>query len=130
MSVIRDLLPAGFTYKIGSVSGGITGAEPNSTMHQGRERLDWKFSPAFQLLSGPTRTLVFEATASVQAGDYLNEVWVTFDEFADRLYSWPAGAVKVMGAFQIGASNSDTAVSAEMWIGTDSFIVAQWDLKR
>ena len=114
------------------VDGGndITGAEPSSTVHQGRERLDWNFSPDFQLLSAQTRTLVFEATADVAAGDYWSEVWVTFDEFADRLYSWPTGAISVMGAFETTASDGDTEVSTEIWIGSDSFIVAEWDLSR
>lgn len=63
MSRIRDLLPGSFLYIGGSTSGTVTSADPNAVMFQGRQRLDWSFSPARQIQPGDTRTLVFKATA-------------------------------------------------------------------
>lgn len=130
VSKVRDLLPEGFSYAVGSVSGDITLDEPNSTMHQGRERLDWNLSPPVVISSGQTATLGFDADAIVVAGDYPNEVWVTIDELTHQVYSWPTAVVQVMGTFEASATDAGTGVSSEIWVGSDAVVVAEWEVQR
>ena len=128
MSQVRDLLPEGFAYVPGSTSGDVTIADPTTTMHQGSERLDWSFDPSFLVPSGDTRTIVFLADATAEPGDFWNQVWVTFDEFVDKLYSWPTAPVTVMGVFETAATDGQATVDSELWIGawsTDSRSASQ-----
>ncbi|MCH8087639.1 MAG: DUF11 domain-containing protein [Chloroflexi bacterium] len=130
MSQLRDLLPAGFSYKVGSTSGDITLVDPHTTLFQGRERLDWDFSPSLSIPSGVIKTVSFDVEAQVAAGDYWNEVWATFDELTYSAYTWPTSSIEVMGVLKSSATGGDTLVYAEVWVGTSSYIVDQWELNR
>ena len=129
MSRLRDYLPDGFTYVAGSTGGDVTSADPTATMFQGRQRLDWDFSPKVQVASGTTRTLTFQAEATAEPGDYWNEVWVTFDEFAEPVYTWPTAVVNIMGVFETTATDGESTATSEVWVGTDSFIITQWGME-
>ncbi|MDP3064663.1 MAG: hypothetical protein Q8O40_15885 [Chloroflexota bacterium] len=130
MSKIRDLLPPGLFYVSGSTTGDITTANPNTTMFQGSQRLDWDFSPKHQIPAGATRTLSFQATATAAPGKYWNEVWVTVDEFAYSIYSWPTAVVQAMGVFESSASDGQSTASSEVWVGSDTYAVASWEITR
>lgn len=123
MSKARDLLPPSFSYVAGSTSGNVTTSDPTTTSFQGRQRLDWDFYPAKRILPGQTKTITFDAQAQVAPGDYWSDVWITFAEFADTIYTWPSGVIKVMGIVKSVSTEGDTTTASEIWIGTDSFFV-------
>ncbi len=130
MSRLRDLLPEGFSYVSGSTSGDITSDDPASMMWQGRNRLTWDFNPDVQFQPGETRTLAFDVEAIVEPGFYWNEVWATFDEFGYTYYTWPSAAVEAMAVYQITATDGESTVSLEVWLGFDSYIVKRWEISR
>jgi uncharacterized repeat protein (TIGR01451 family) len=136
MSQLRDLLPpAGFAYVPVSVTGNITNREPTLTSVNGREHMQWDFSPALRVLPGQTKTLSFQATAIAPPGDYYNEVWVTFDQFSDPfgnrvpVYTWPTARIKVMSVIETlsDTPDGDSAI-ARIWIGSDSYLITESDL--
>ena len=130
MSLVRDLLPTGFLYLAGSTTGDLTTADPNDTMFQGRQRLDWVFSPKLQLTPGQSSILIFQADAVAAAGDYWNEVWVTLDEFSYSVYTGPTAVVNVMSITETSATDGMHTVSSEVWVGTSSHIVNEWTITR
>ncbi len=131
VSQVRDWLPTGgFTYVLGSTSGDITSADPNSTVWQNRNRLDWSFSPKFQIQPGATLTLSFQAQASAAPGEYYNEVWVTTDELPYAAYTWPTATVRVMAVFTITATDGETTAHAEVWVLPGSYLLTQFDVSR
>ena len=130
MSLTRDLLPASFTYVADSTSGTITSANPTTTFFQGKQRLDWSFLPKVQFQPGETKTLVFQAQATLNGGDFWNEAWATFDEFASSVYTWPTALVKAAGVFEIAASDGRTKTSSELWLGDDFSSTQQWNLGK
>ena len=130
ITLIRDSLPADFLYVVGSTTGDITAADPTATMKQGRQRLDWELAPAVQVQPAETKTLVFEAQASVGGGDYWNEVWVTLDEFANPAYTWPSALVTIMGVFETSATDGAATAEAEVWIGVGTHVVMHWEVTR
>ena len=78
-----DVLPVGFNYKLTSTSGDITGDDPPATLlTDGRWQLDWTFSGGFSVQPGASHTLVFQAEAQVDKGNYSNEAYALFFEFA------------------------------------------------
>jgi uncharacterized repeat protein (TIGR01451 family) len=136
MSQLRDLLPpAGFAYVPVSVTGNITNREPTLTSVNGREHMQWDFSPALRVLPGQTKTLSFQATAIAPPGDYYNELWVTFDQFSDPfgnrvpVYTWPTARIKVMSVIETlsDTPDGDSAI-ARIWIGSDSYLITESDL--
>ncbi len=130
MSRLRDLLPQDFTYISGTTSGGITSDDPQSMLWQDRNRLIWDFVPNKQFQPGETKTLTFDVAAIMQPGFYWNEVWATFDEFAYTYYTWPSATVEVMAPFEITATDGETTVSSEVWLGFDSHLINQWGIIR
>lgn len=130
ISKVRDRLPGGFLYVIGTTGGDITGAEPSTMMQQGSQRLDWDFSPDYQISPGETRTLTFDTTASVPSGDYFNEVWLTIAEFTDTIYTWPTALVKIMSATETTAQSGETSAIGEVWANDGSYITSKWQIYR
>ena len=134
VSRIKDLLPKGFLYTGGSTAGTITSGDPADKLdtQTERQRLDWDLTPKLEIQTGETRTLVFKAQAAVSPQDYWNDVWVTFDkgEFAEPVYTWPTALVKVMSVFETTASDGQSLVYSEVWIGTDSHVVKRWVVER
>ncbi|MBI2916720.1 MAG: isopeptide-forming domain-containing fimbrial protein [Chloroflexi bacterium] len=129
MSLIRDYLPSGFSYVTGSTSG-VTTAEPTGTQWQGRQRLDWSFSPKHQVQPGGTMTLTFQAQATAAPGEYWNEAWVTVDEFTNPLYTWPTAKVQVMAVFTAGASDGQSTANLELWSLPGSYAISQFEITR
>lgn len=130
VSRVRDLLPLGFLYGAGSTSGDIAQEDPNTTNFQGRQRLDWNFVPRLQIYPGETRTLSFEAEATVEPGRYWNDVWTDLDELAESVYTWPTAMIETMGVFEASATNGESTALTKMWIGLDSYEVTQWVIAR
>ena len=136
MSKVRDRLPVsdpangGFAYVLGSATSSIpmpipgTHTESNPT----RQRIDWDFSPSHTITSGESVSMSFDATAAVLAGDYWNEVWVTFDELPTPLYTWPTGVVKVLSVIVTCSTDGETAAVSELWLGTDVNVLSQLDI--
>jgi uncharacterized repeat protein (TIGR01451 family) len=130
MSKIRDRLPGGFLYVVGTTGGDITGAEPSTMIQQGSQRLDWDFSPDYQIPPGENRTLTFDANASAPSGDYFNEVWLTINEFADTIYSWPTALIQIMSASETIAQSGETSATGEIWANDGSFVTSKWQNSR
>ena len=130
MSKIRDRLPGGFMYVVGTAGGDITGAEPSTMIQQGSQRLDWNFSPDYQIPPGETRTLTFDAIASVPPGDYFNEVWLTIAEFTDTIYTWPTALIKIMSAAETSAESGGLSAIGEVWANDGSYVTSKWQIYR
>ena len=130
MSKIRDRLPVDFLYVVGTVGGDITGAEPSTMIQQGAQRLDWNFAPDYEIPSGETRTLTFDASATVPAGDYFNEVWLTIDEFTDTIYTWPTALVQIMSATETTAQSGGISATGEVWANDGSYVTNKWKISR
>lgn len=130
MKRVRDLLPEGFLYAVGSTGGTVTADDPSTTMQQGQQRLTWDFNPGHGIAPGVTETITFTASGQVAAGDYWNEVWVTLDEFSHSVYTWPTSIVRAMGVLQTTATSGDGTASSEVWVGTDSYIVQGLEVTR
>lgn len=129
VSRVRDLLPEGFSFAAGSAEG-MTALDPATTMFQGRQRLDWDFSPSKVVVPGEVTSLKFVATAQVGAGEYWNEVWVAIDELDDSVYSWPVARVEAMGVVSTTANSGQSESAVEVWVGTNSHVISEWDISR
>jgi hypothetical protein len=99
-------------------------------MFQGSQRLDWNFNPDVEILAGQVRTLTFQASATMAPGEYWNQVWVDLDEFSYSAYSWPTALVEAMGVFQTDATDGESTASSEIWLGSDAYLVAYWEISR
>ncbi|MBI4310805.1 MAG: DUF11 domain-containing protein [Chloroflexi bacterium] len=130
MSLIRDMLPAGFTYVAGSTTGDITTADPQTTLQQGRQRLDWTLSPTVAAQPGAQLTLTFQTQAALGPGEYWNEAWITFDEFSYTLYTWPSAVVTAMGVVSTTAAAGTMTSNAEIWVGSGMYGLAGWYITR
>ena len=130
LTQVRELLPVGSSYIPGSTFGDLTFADPTITTFQGQERLDWDFVPSEQILPGEVKTLYFEAEASLEPGKYYKEVWLSFNQFTNPVYSWPTALVEAMGVLETQATNGGTTSSSEVWVGSDSYVITGTDLLR
>lgn len=130
VSNVEDRLPPGFLYVPGSTTGDLTADDPSITLWQGRQRLQWGFTPQQSIPPGETRTLAFYAGAAVGPGDYWNEVWVTFDELPDPVYTWPTALVEVMSMFRVTATDGETETYAELWLGSATHVFNDWEIAR
>ena len=128
VSNVRDLLPVGFLYVPGSTTGDLTGQEPRTMFQQGRQRLDWGLSPALQVASGQSGTLVLETEATVPPGRYWNEVWVTMNEFPDPVSTAQTAPVSVLGPISIVASDQTVTTTALVWAHDTFFELTGWEL--
>jgi len=86
---IRDLLPSGFSYNLGTTTGDIS-FNPGEHLESSadRWRLTWDLDPEMVIASGATKTVSFNTTATVQRGDYWNDVLLTIDDggYAEPIY--------------------------------------------
>ena len=130
LTQVRDLLPSGSDYKGSSTTGDLASADPTITTFKGQKRLDWDFVPPEQILPGEVKTLVFEADANLAPGKYWNEVWLSFNQFTNPVYSWPTAVVEAMGVLETQATNGGTTSSSEVWVGSDSYVITGTDLLR
>ena len=93
---LKDLLPEGLSYVMGS-SSGITGGDPSVSNAGSRLELIWTFSPA-EIQPGETKTQEFQATAAyLERGEYYNEVWATVSELGYEYYTWPISEIQAVG---------------------------------
>ena len=139
---IRDLLPLGFCFVAGSaIYDGASIGDPAIHMKGNtscpddseRQRITWD-DLVYLLPSGAAKTLVFQAQATVTAGDYWSDLLLTFDQFDDEwgddpLYTWPTALVTLRDTFkveaQIGDSN-EVIGDFQVWVGTDSGTIKRW----
>ncbi len=132
---IRDLLPSGFSYNLGTANGEI-GFNPYEHLeHQeDRWRLTWDLEPELVIASGATKTVSFNTTATVQPGDYWNDALVTIgddDDYDVPIYSWPTAVVTVREAFDVqvtGPGGDPKFISIQVIVSTDSGVIARWDI--
>ena len=77
--------------------------------------------------AGTTRTLIFEATAPLQAGNYYNEVWVHFLEYEDKDagFTWPSSLVMMADTYQI---TIDGQPASEVFIIDGNAQVRRWTI--
>lgn len=127
---ITDRLPSSFLYVLGSTSGDFTSANPATSISGGRQQLIWNLNPAVQINPGQTKTLTFRAVAQLPVGEYWNEVWMTINEFQHDKYTWPTAPVKVMGAFRVTVTNGAATSAAQVWLDSESYYVAEWEIAR
>ena len=138
---IRDLLPSGFSYNLGTTTGAIS-FNPNEHLENNadRWRLTWDFNPKLVIPSkltdpsGSTKTVSFYTTATVQYGDYWNDVLLTIDDddYDDPIYSWPTAVVTVREAFDVevtGPGGNPKFISIQVIVGTDTGVIARWDIR-
>ena len=138
---IRDLLPPGFSYNLGTTTGDIS-FNPNEHLENNadRWRLTWDFNPKLVIPSkltdpsGSTKTVSFYTTATVQYGDYWNDVLLTIDDddYDDPIYSWPTAVVTVREAFDVevtGPGGNPKFISIQVIVGTDTGVIARWDIR-
>tara|TARA_B100000315_G_scaffold245244_1_gene270905 strand:- start:2854 stop:4281 length:1428 start_codon:yes stop_codon:yes gene_type:complete len=140
MSRIEDLLPEGFVYNPGTSSGDISFNPSEHWNNQvDRWELTWNPNPNMAVpskltdLPGATKTLTFDATATVTRGDYWSDLLVSFtdSEFSVPLYTWPTGVVTVREAYNVEATGPDgetTYISLQILIGTSSGTLARWEV--
>lgn len=131
MSNVRELLPVGFFYVEGSATlEGSSLDDPVAVMHLGRQRLDWAFAPSYTVGPGAELTLVFQASANVDPGEYWNDVLVTFEELDYEVYTWPTALVLVMGVASTSVTDGQGTAKGEVWLGSGMWGLAKWYLTR
>ena len=112
----HDLLPRFFDYLAGSTlvnnfpaSDPIIALDPDSDPANDRQTLSWNLNE--NLAGGDSLTLEFGATASVDAGEYYNEGWITTDDsYFPCVSSGRAGRVTVSNVIDVRATASDGEV--------------------
>lgn len=130
LSLLRDQPAAGYSYVAGSTTGTLTMADPRQMLFQGQMRLDWSFVPGVEIQPGEVRTLSFQVRGAQAPGNYWNEAMATFENFPYSIYTWPTAVIRVMGTFQTSATDGRSQVDSEVWVGSDSYGVARWELTR
>ena len=141
----RDLLPLGFCYVPGSAvyDGGSIG-DPQTFMNGNslcpddtvRQRLTWD-DLMYTVPSGATKTLDFQAQATVTAGDYWSDLMMTFDQFDDEwgddpVYTWPTALVTIRDSFgaEVRIGDSGQVIGAfQVWVGSDSGTIKRWTVR-
>ncbi|MEE9324680.1 MAG: DUF11 domain-containing protein [Dehalococcoidia bacterium] len=127
---IVDLLPpGGFTYVSGS-SGGIITSDPSEKLVNGRWELTWGITPKIPISPGQIMTQTIQADATLEAGQYCNETWITVEGTSDsEVYSWPTACVTVPAAFDIEADAGGVIVRANTIIAGTSVLVRSWQIE-
>jgi len=73
---LRDTLPPGFSYVLGS-SSGITSSDPTINPNPNGDLLKWAFNPQITFQPGEIKTQSFQATATSSEGVHCNNVRIT-----------------------------------------------------
>jgi uncharacterized repeat protein (TIGR01451 family) len=123
VSQVRDLLSPGFLYVPSSSYGDLLNdSEPNTSMFQGQQRLDWTFDPELVIPSGDTWTGTFTAQGAFGGGHW-NEAWFTLDEFSDTQYTWPTAGIEVIDSetVEVGMMGSTIISSLIRHIGPETW---------
>ena len=129
-----DLLPRFFDYVAGSslvntiaVSDPSVTLDPDSDPANDQQTLLWNLNES--LNGGDSLTLVFKATASVDAGEYYNEGWITTDDsYFPCVSSGKAGRVTVSNVIDVEATASDGEVRSRVhwWKPQQRADVVSW----
>ena len=129
MDWVWDALPPGFDYVNNTTSGTITGNNPGQTHWNGRIRLQWQVPNGNQTLAaGETKTVTFQAEATVPIGTYRNEAWIIFDWEGytwnnSYAYSWPTADITVMDVIGVTVDAGNTHEAFEIWWGAGGYAV-------
>lgn len=132
---IVDLLPKGFTFVIGSVTGDITGTNPFLWTNSDGQHARWVFcsgsNTGIPISPGTTKYLEYDATAQPDTGVYDNQVWVSFASLLNSAYSGPTAEVSVFDVYDVSVSNSTTSVTAQVWMDSNgSYYVTEWQVNN
>ena len=115
-----DLLPRFFDYLAGSTlvnnfpaSDPVITLDPELDLGNDRQTLAWNLNE--NLAGGDSLTLEFKATASVDAGEYYNEGWITTDDsYFPCVSSGRAARVTVSNVIDVEATASDGRVRSRV----------------
>ena len=144
---IGVLLPEGFEYVAGS-SSGVTGDDPTIGTLEGQPELTWTFSePLPELLPGEVVTQTFQATATLDEGETAwSWAWVEATGLLfgfipidlEAFLEWlgieppepePCGITGSWKIYQIGSSDGDTSIQAEVMIDEEGeIIILSWQV--
>ncbi len=129
VSKVIDLMPPGFSYVNGS-SQGLTTTDPAIVLknYGTQEHLTWSANPIGTVAPGGSEVLTFQATASLQAGDYYNEAYATVSGLNYDLYTWPTAKVQVIRAFEVEATDGRTTTSSNTWLVDDGAVTDRWTI--
>jgi uncharacterized repeat protein (TIGR01451 family)/fimbrial isopeptide formation D2 family protein len=129
MDSITDLLPPGFSFIPGSVTGNITTSDPAISYVDGQQYLSWQFSMARPLGPGITKTLTFQAQANLSSpGLYTNETWTAIAEYESPVSTWPTAEVLALDVFRVSLTGP-TAATMEVWgDGAGGYVVQRWEI--
>jgi len=89
---ICDYLPPYFSYVSGSTGGDFTWSDPTIDPDAGEShgvdcaQLKWDFAPKVDVGAGETKTLTFDATATLPDGTYYNQARVRYDPWWSSHY--------------------------------------------
>ncbi len=129
-----DLLPRFFDYLAGStlvnnfpVGDPIITLDPDSDPANDRQMLLWNFNES--LGGGDSLKLEFKATASVDAGEYYNEGWITTDDsYFPCVSSGRVARVTVANVIDVEATASDGKVRSRVhwWKPQQRAEVVSW----
>lgn len=129
-----DLLPRFFDYLAGSTlvnnfpdSDPIIALDPELDPANDRQTLSWNLNE--NLAGGDSLTLEFKATASVDAGEYYNEGWITTDDsYFPCVSSGRAARVTVSNVIDVEATALDGEVRSRLhwWKPQQRADVVSW----
>ena len=125
---ILDILPPGFVFDSGSVSGDITTSNPFAWFSGGQQHLSWFFFFGKSLDPAQTKHLEFDATATLSTGTYANQTWVSVENLASSAYTYPTADVTVWDVFDLTVTDGNTTSIAQVWVGPDGFEVTEWEI--
>ena len=126
---IRDYPAPNIVYILGTTGGDITSADPFTWSGGGQTRMRWSFLPSgVDIGPGQTRTLTFQATATLDAGLHQNEVWVEANGNSNSGYSWPTAEITVFDVYKVDTADTRFQSTAMVWLGQDEFRVSTWDV--
>ena len=91
-SIAENLARNQMEYVFGTTTGDI-GFNPGEHLENGEDRwrFTWELNPKLVINSGVTKTVSFSTTATVQRGDYWNDVLLTIDDadYAEPIHTGP-----------------------------------------
>jgi len=97
---------------------------PSISTGGSQDRLTWN-DPG-TIAPGGVETLSFQATASVGAGEYFNEVTVEIAGLVYDPYTWLTAKVTVFDRLKVNATDGRTTTSSDVWFNTSETIKDKW----
>lgn len=131
LTAVKDFLPVGGLLYVPGTTTGLTTQDPSTTMKPtpegDRQQLEWR--PNITIQPGEQKSLSYQASGTLIPGDYYSEVWATFQQIPDDLYTWPTARFTAMGVFDTTAWDGKNTVSSQVWIDQGKAWVATWEVR-